>query len=412
MKIRWLLVGLLWALFLAAALWLYLNHPNGAGDFEIYYRGALRIIHGIPLYANLQPGDYLGPPLVVQLAAPIVALTADFRQASVVWFFVNVLALIVTLAALLRYIPGGRTRLMLAAAPVFFGPVLITLWWGQSSPLVFALTAWSWIAYKEKKPLFTGILLAIAVWTKFYPGLMIVYFIWKREWRVTLGAIIGTTAVVAFQAGIAGINVFVGYFTDVLPTLFAQGQPDLIYASHSILSFAQRLFSESPQVIPLLVSPSLLTITRVGLSSALLGITGLASSRPVRLSQTPAGRFDLEYTLVLQAALLLGSTLGTYSLVSVFLPYALILRNTPRRRMPSTGLLLFITGVFMTLHPLLVIGYLQPPSDNTLPALVLSLPFFAMVIIWGMTAYLLFRQRQIAITMTADPETATVSGIT
>lgn len=408
-SIAWILVGLLWLLFLTAALWLYLNHPNGAGDFAIYYRGALRVIDGTPLYTNLHAGEYQGPPLVVQLTAPIVALTENFQQSAVVWFVVNVLMLVGTLAALLRYLPGQRTRLSLVAASVFFSPILVTLWWGQSSPLVFALTAWAWIAYKEKKPLLTGVLLAIAVWTKFYPGLLIVYFIWKRESRVTAGAIIGTIVVTAFQAGLCGVEVFLGYFTDVLPTLFTQGEPSVIYGSHSILSFAQRLFGEAPQVIPVLVNPVLLTITRVGLSLALLVTTTLAISRPVRLSQTPPGRFDLEYILVLHAALLLGSTLGTYSLVSILLSFILILRNTPRPRIQLTGLGLFITGVLMTLHPLIVIGYLQPPSENTLPALALALPFFAMVMLWGLVAFVLFKQQQVAAT-TDNIRTAPAAG--
>lgn len=390
----WLPVGLLWLVFLTAMLVIYVNHPNGAGDFEIYYRGALRVMNGTPLYANLQGGDYLGPPLVIQLAVPVVALTADFRQAAVVWFFINALALAGTLAALLRYVQGQPMRLALAAAPVFFGPVLITLWWGQSSPLVFALTAGAWIAYKEKKPLLAGILLAVAVWTKFYPGLLIVYFVWKREWQVTAGAVIGTVAAVTVQAAVSGLDVFLSYFTDVLPALAAQGEPDVVYGSHSILSFVQRLFAEAPQVTPLLVSPTLLTISRVGLSLALLGATALAVSRPIRLRQTPPERFDMEFTLVLQAALLLGSTLGTYSLVSTLLAYVLILRNTPRYRVKRTGLWLFITGVLFTLHPLLVIGYLMPPSTNTLPALALSLPFFGMMLLWAMVAFMLFRHSQ------------------
>lgn len=388
----WVLIGLLWLVFLALALLIYTTHPNGAGDFDIYYRGAQRVLQDIDLYANLASNDYVGPPLVVQLIAPLAALV-DYKTAAVCWFFINAALILGSLAAIIRYLPSNRQRLTLVAAATFFGPTLITLWWGQSSPLVFALTTGAWVAYKERRPSLTGILLATAVWTKFYPGLFLVYFLWKREWRVVISAGIATAAVVVLQMLISGADTFIYYFTDVLPELFAQGQPALVYASHSLLSFLQRLFIESAQVQPLVVSPVLFSLSRLTLTFGFLAATIYAVSRPANIKNTRPETFDLEYGLILLTAQLMGSTLGTYSLLSVLLVYGLVLRNTPRAQTRRVGLWLFLSGTLITLHPFIIVGYLQPPSDNTLPALALSTPFFGMVLLWGMVVWLLSRQR-------------------
>jgi hypothetical protein len=194
----------------------------------------------------------------------------------------------------------------------------------------------------------------------------------------------------------------------VLPVLAAEGQPALNHSNNAVLGFAQKLFSESPQIIPLVISPALVMLTRWGLTFALVGITLYLISRPARIAQTSSEKFDLEYAAVLLVALLSGSTLGIHGMLSVLLVYVILFRSRYGLSLSARRwfkLLAATSALFINLHLFIILGYLQPPSANTLPALALSLPFFGMILLWGMTAYLLFKQRQIvpAVGMQAAP---------
>jgi hypothetical protein len=381
----WLPVMLLWLVYLAVVLLIYTHHPNGAGDFAYYYRGAVRLNQGRDLYGDLAPNDYIGPPLLVQVIAPVAA-AADLRAASLVWFAANVAALFGTLALLDRYVTGPRSRLLLWIAPVFFVPTLMSFWHGQATVILCLLTVGAWAAIKEDKPVLAGVLLAVGAWIKFYPGLLILYFLWKRAWRVVIGALAAGVLLGLVQMVGVGPQVFFGYFTDVLPGLLAEGQPHLSHSNQSVLGFALRLFADVPQVVPLAVSPALFNLTRLGLMLALLGGTLWLISRPIWLTETPRRKFDLEYALVLIDALLLGSTLWLAGMFSLLLVYVALLREAPRRSRRRLALWCVLTFALIALHLFLGLGILRPPSENTLPGLALSTPFFGVLILWGLVA--------------------------
>lgn len=393
----WVLIGLLWLIFLALALLIYTTHPNGAGDFGYYYQGIQRILDGRPLYADLQSSDYVGPPLQIQLMAPLVAVARDEGTSARLWFALNVVLLAGTLALLSRFITRRHHRMILWVVTPLFAPALMSLWLGQITIVLLAATVGAWAAYRTGRPRLAGVLLALAVWTKFYPGLLVLYFLWKREWRVVFGAAVTTLLAIIFQMAVSGVDAFVYYILNVLPNLTADGQPVLNHSNNAILGFAQKMFSESPQIIPLLVSPALVTLTRFGLLFGLGGVTLYLISRPTTaLSRTPAEKFDLEYAAVLLVALLAGSTLGVHGMLSALLVYVVLFYErhglSPRQR-TRLKLLSLVSALLINLHMPIILGYLQPPSDNTLPAPALALPFFGMVLLWGMVVWLLSRQR-------------------
>jgi hypothetical protein len=380
----WLLVGLLWLVFLAVALLIYTTHPNGAGDFGYYYRGIQRILDGRPPYTDLQSSDYVGPPLQVQLMTPLVAVARDEETSARLWFALNAALLAGTLALLCRFIARRHHRLILWAVTPLFAPALMSLWLGQITIVLLAATVGAWAAYRTGRPRLAG-------------GLLVLYFLWKREWRVVLSAAVTTLLAIIFQMAVSGVDAFVYYMLNVLPNLTADGQPVLNHSNNAILGFAQKMFSESPQIIPLLVSPALVALTRFGLLFGLGGVTLYLISRPTTaLSRTPAEKFDLEYAAVLLVALLAGSTLGVHGMLSALLVYVVLFYErhglSPRQR-TRLKLLSLVSALLINLHMPIILGYLQPPSDNTLPAPALALPFFGMVLLWGMVVWLLYRQR-------------------
>jgi hypothetical protein len=387
-RLGWGLVAALWIAYLTMMIHIYTTHVIGAGDYSYYFRGAERLLNGVDLYTNLDSRSYVGPPLIAQIVAPIISLSGgDFTRSSLTWLGLNVAALLGSLALLSRYLATPGQRMLLWLGTPLFISTFHSLWIGQITPILLALTVGAWVAYKENRPVWTGILLAVAVWTKFYPGLFLLYFLWKRAWRVVISAGVTTVVVVLWQMSI-GPAAFIGYFTDILPELGVQGQPQLSHSNNSVLGFAQGLFSANPQVIPLIESPALLTLTRWSLTLLMLGTLVYLTARR-GMKDTQPRQFDLEYALVTVTALLLGSTLGTHGMLSVLLVYVIIIRSLSSRAQRRVyALRILLSALLISVHLLVILSVLKPPSENELPALALSTPFFGMLIAWGMVVAL------------------------
>jgi hypothetical protein len=378
----WFVLGFIWAGYIALAFAIYNTHPQGAGDFDAYISAARRLVEAQPLYI----GDnwYIYPPLLAQMLAPLAAMM-DNRAAANLWFVVSVAALLVALWGIARAFPPAGSTLW--SGTLIFIPVFLSLWLGQVTPVMFALIVGAWFAYRNGSPRIAGVLLALVIWFKFYPALLLVYFAYRRAWDVVVSAIVATVALVALQIALGGWETFVGYFTEVLPPLAAEGKARQLYANQSLLGFAQRMFLPSPQTIPLVASPLLQQGSYLVLTALVVGGTALALLRSERQSDLPAGRFDLEYALVLQTALLLGSILWDHGMLPLLLPYAILLHH---RRDVRTPLLCLLSALLIGAHLFIMLGVLKPPSQNTLPALALSLPFFGALLVWAMTALALY----------------------
>jgi hypothetical protein len=383
------LIVVLWMLWIAVTLVANQSHSVGAGDFSYYYRGAMRILNEQGLYTNLNVAyDYVGPPLVVQMVIPLAAFS-DFKGAAALWFLVNLIALAASLAMMSSIFSDAaktrRTYWVFWLLPLGFMPLFYAFWLGQVTPIMLFFTVGAWYAYRKGYPVLTGLLLAIVVWTKFYPGLLILYFVWKREWRVVGSAIIGTGLVILFQMTLVGVDGFIAFFRDVLPPLLAEGQIAVNHSNNSVLGFAQRLFTPSPQVIYVADSPLLTAITRYGLTAALLSSLLVLSVR-TPLKATSQTVFDVEYSLTLLVAMLLGSTLGYHSLIAAILPMVVVYQAAGKAVVNKRRAILYtmVAYLLMNIHLFIMLGALKPPSDNMLPALALSLPFFGMMLLWAL----------------------------
>lgn len=377
-----LLVAVLWLGCLYVSFSLYNNHPEGAGDYKYYFRGSQRILNGLPLYEGIDPaGDYIGPALVIQVVLPLVALTNDFRTSANLWFLVDLAAVIAALSLIAATLPSARSRLMLWGAMALSMPLIYSLWAGQVTTIMLLFMVGAWYSYRKGNRIAAGALLAIIVWTKFYPGLLLVYFLWKRDWRVVASAAVTTVLVILFQMTLVGFEGFIRFFTDILPPLVAVGQPLLNGSNNSVLGFAQRLFAPAPGVIMLVESPLMVSLTRYGLTGLLLfSVFSLSAKRLTNTRQ-----FDMEYSLTLLVAMLLGSTLGVQGMLVAILPMVVILQSAPlsMRRTVRWGVAL--AYLLINIHLFIVLGFLS--AVNPLPALVLSMPFFGMMLLWGMTVW-------------------------
>lgn len=387
--IIWGSIALLWAFYLITAFLINTNTTVGNEDFVAIYEAAHAISDGINPWSAVR--RYLYPPLSAMLIMPLAAVTT-LEQSGLVWFFLNVVMLIGTIALVSRHIADERLRLLWWIAPVFFTPTLQSLVHGQITIVMFTLVAATWVALQEDKLRLAGALAVCAMWMKVYPFVVVAYLIWKRDFRILQGIVGGFLLLGGFQWAVVGTEFFLYYLTDTLPHLAMNGWPQLAYLNSSVFGFVHRLFIPTLFVQPIAENSTLYTIVRLTLTGLIILSTVWVSSRPIAYSRTSQRKRDLEYALVVVSSLLLTSTLWESAMLSFLLGYLLILRDAwARRKWNIIGL----CGVsFLLIDSHRVIWTIL--HDQTLPALLLSMPFFGAMLLWGMLAVLAYRETKTA----------------
>ncbi len=289
----WAGIVLLWLGFLGLAWFLSQQSSFAMADFRVYYDAALLLRNGQPLYQGIQGMVYLYPPLLAQLLMLLVAFLS-LEQVWAVWFAFNVLLLVGMVALLSR--ETRQARWLWIMTPLFL-PITEALANGQVTVILLTLMAGAWLAVKRERGVLAGILLALAAWLKVYPALLIIYFIWKRDWQVVRGALIGGIAFGLLQVAISGPQTMIE-MSNVLFSLTNSGQDHLIPFNASILGFTSQLFQAHPNVTVLLVSQPLYLLSRLALTLGVIGGLLFLTAPHAR------NDFDLEYTLALLTALL------------------------------------------------------------------------------------------------------------
>ncbi|MGH7085069.1 MAG: glycosyltransferase family 87 protein [Acetobacteraceae bacterium] len=219
------------SVYYAAALALRDNlHAN---IFDLHLLRAVAAAHG----ATLPTVIYTYPPLLAVLLLPLTIL--PYRVALDVWTLLNVGVWIAcaalftvwfrrvcaygVLAAPDSSVPardGARgfafpatarpPRLFVLAIGVFltlsYQPVEQTLVLGQVSLVVLLLLVLAPVLVERKRPYLAGFVLALAVWIKLFPALLIVYYLLRGQRRVALGATIAVVLLALVQLPILGLD--------------------------------------------------------------------------------------------------------------------------------------------------------------------------------------------------------------
>jgi hypothetical protein len=336
--------------------------------------------------------NYLYPPLLAQLLIPLASVTS-MEVAWIVWFGFNVFVIGFTIWWLVRYVPQSR-HWLLWLMPILFWAFLEALIVGQVTIILAALFAFVWIAVKERRPVIAGTILAFAAWLKLYPILFILYFIWKRNWKVVSSAVICGIVLALAQIAISGTTPFFEMIP-VLTTLSGEGQIYLASANASVFGFASQLFEDSGIVIPLVSSPIAYLITRIGLTIGIVAATFYCVAQsPAHSNANPLDeRFNLEFALVLICALLISPTLWVSGMPPLALAFYLLWLSRPRGRAGNyIGWFCLFACLILTVYYVYIIGYSPVPAQS---GLVLSFGFYTIVATWGLIAYQLLRKRPV-----------------
>ncbi|KAM3115166.1 glycosyltransferase family 87 protein [Phormidesmis sp. 146-33] len=185
----------------------YLNHVNDHPEFYT------------PVNANISPGSgFIYPPFASLLFAPFAMLR--YANAKLYYSIFILILLWLLLFELVRYSQfetKGETLLFVMAS----FPVFANFERGQIDILVCYLTILSFLTYQRRQPqAISGFLLALACCIKLFPGIAVLYYLYKREYKLiayTFG-FIGFL----FLSPIAyfGPAIYTSYVKRILPQFF------------------------------------------------------------------------------------------------------------------------------------------------------------------------------------------------
>jgi Glycosyltransferase family 87 len=127
---------------------------------------------------------YLYPPTALLLPRVALAMSSDFLAWRTTWFFLEATFLLLALALLARWVVGAeRITSLIVCLIVFAAPTtMLALQIGNLHLAVFAASIVAMIAFERNAYALGGAMLAWAVVSKLFPGILVLVLLMQRRW--------------------------------------------------------------------------------------------------------------------------------------------------------------------------------------------------------------------------------------
>ena len=285
----------------------------------------------------------------------------SYPDAQLIWFWMNHLFLLLSIAIIGWQLPKSSrwlVTLLLLGFYSFNYPLVRTLTAGQLNfLLLFLLICTLHFSLKEKTKYLAGFFLGAATLIKLYPGLFIIYYAVRKDYKTVISAL--TTIVVLIIASMLvwGTKPYIEYAGIIQSMSYGQSvwadTGEVFHvseANQSLHALCAHLFTVNPVTTPIMESPLL-----AKLLSTLFSIGVLLSAVWIayRQTNTPSGvaREQSLFGFILLSALLVPSLMWDHYLVFipiilVFLLYSMTEQQpTGTMRMGFLGILWMWTAV-------------------------------------------------------------------
>jgi hypothetical protein len=283
--------------------------------------------------------SYIQPPTSALALLPLTEL--PWRDATHVILVLNHIFLFAAVGLMLITV-----RPTLPARWVIAGVALVLMLFQQvngsfalgqvdaTQTLLLVIAFW---AYTRDKPAVAGTAIALGAAIKLIPALLLLYFLWRREYKtVAWGAGVGLLLLIVSAAYI-GPDIYKSYLTETVPALLKGSSH---YANASFGALIAR--ANTPDIVRGL--PEMINLNETVLStpwrlfSAAFGVTMLAlvalviGRRPLQ-SPRDAGRLLPEFYLVVTAGLIISSVTWEFYVIWL-LPAFVAVFVAPGRILP------------------------------------------------------------------------------
>jgi len=303
--------------------------------------------------------SYIQPPPSAVLDLPLTLL--PWREATRLYLILNNLMLGAAVSLMLVTVkPTVPLRWAVAAAALLaalFSQVATSFALGQLDALITLLLAVGLWGYSRSRPAATGVAVAAAAALKLVPGVLLLYFLWKREYRTALWTLAAGAAIFLVTLAIAGPGTYWTYVSETVPALM---KGSTHYTNISMGGVFNRLFIKDLGVLGPLMSldevpsePAARALA-LGASLGLIGVLAAVVGRgPVRGGRAEA-RCVLEYYLAVAAGLLVSSVTWEFYVIWLLPLYVAVFtapdRLLPRGPMPLTALLAGFGVAFVAMN--------------------------------------------------------------
>ena len=312
--------------------WRHLN-----SDFPNYYIVAHLYHAGYPLdrvyeWTWLQrQGDHLGIengrvgfiPLTFPSAIAVWPwCTLPPLEAKHWWLGANLVFLVLIAGLLTRITKLGWERVLLLMFLAFM-PLRSNFLLGQMHLLVLLLLTFAAWLYFRKLSFLSGLTIAMAAALKIYPALFLAYFVCKKQWRATIGLLVGLAGAAAASIYAFGTDACVLYVRQILPAALRGEDLDPYHTDwNSWTALLRRLFIAEPELNPTPVAhlPWLYAL----LHPLIHGVIFVAFLWAINMKKRDGDDEKIEWAAYVFLLLFLSSHLGTYHLVALMLTGVLI----------------------------------------------------------------------------------------
>lgn len=368
-------------------------------DFEAYYNGALAFRHGLPIYQTMVdffqagpyyykgPLPYVYPPAFTVFLSPLSYLSFD--NAVLLWICVNHILFLTGLFLLIKTISRKYSWIELAAI-VFvcmnFTPLFVDYLLGQSNIILFFLVTLGLYMYRSNRSVYAGIALALACVIKVIPFFLLVYFLWKRQYKVFVAGILTLFGIFVYSLLFFDIELYVWYFRFMSnQTLF-----DAFHDNHALTGFFTRLLTHTIWTQGIFNSPMAAQVC-IGLSSLTIIAAFFFLTR--KKCAPKDDRTLHEYGLAIITMLLLSKMTSTPYLVMLLPSLGIWVHELFKFRVNNKWILLSAAayGIIAIWYPLAAGKFLHMDAYKIILkgfwVNVFSIQFFALVILWWYFAF-------------------------
>jgi hypothetical protein len=331
-------------------------------------------------------------PAYIWIFHPLAGL--EFHVAAHVWLAVNIALALLCVGLLWSARPWrGDPRLSgwrfawIAFMGLAFQPVLDNMWHGNISALIFVCFCLSYWLLRRDRPFLAGLALGLIVPLKFYPGLFVLYFAWRRNWLFVAGTAISSVVIFVLSLFTVGWAGNLAYFQMIWAELQSGGIP--AFNNQSIDGFLLHAFTQGDVNGWLNMSvPVSLTIARLALVLVLIAAVAWALRRRPEGTADATSAQDLDLALVI-SVMLLASPITWYHYY-IWLLFPLIVMfdvfasaaaaNTRRVVWLAIGYGLVVVQGISMIRPFAA----QAIQDVWVLRVLLSLSFFGATILTGL----------------------------
>jgi hypothetical protein len=289
--------------------------------------------------------NYPYPPVMALLLLPLASLPP--LAGALTWFYLKVGMTLLAIPWVFRLVedPGQPFPAAARGAAVLLSlmPILGDLQHGNVNLFILFLVVAALAAFRARRDVLSGVILALAISCKVTPALFVPYLVWKRAWRALAGVVVGLAlflwpgVVPALRLGFAeNQQQLVNWYREMVYPFVVEGKVTSEHENQSLPGVVYRLTTASPSFstyVHDVYTPTeydnFLSLDRGGARWLLKGCMAAFALLVVWTCRAPTDtrqgwRLAAEYSLVVLGMLLFSERTWKHHCVTLLLPFAVL----------------------------------------------------------------------------------------